>query len=103
MDGSYTVRGRVERRSYLRQCNRVTASEQKFRSLTPSHLANTLNSRSESIYYRRRYATLERVLAMALCLFACVRVCPSQVGVLSKRIELVFWHGGFFGLSYTVL
>jgi len=91
MDDPYTVRGRVERRSCLRQCNRVTAAEQKFRSLTPSHLANTLNSRSESIYYRRRYARAGTSYGpLSICLCPCLSV-TSRRSVETDRAGFLAW------------
>ena len=51
---------------------------------------------------RTRRGSSSGILAIALCLSVCMRVCvcPSPVGVLSKRLNDSSWF--FFHLSYTV-
>jgi len=35
--------------------------------------------------------------SVSVCLFVCLSICPSQAGVVSKRLDesSLFWHGGF--------
>jgi len=67
-------------------CRRRAQSGARTAELPVSELAPI---RSDFLPARRRSAVLARVLATALCLSVCL--CPSQVGILSKRLNESSW------------